>query len=255
MIPSDQSCGRCGGSLYRRTLRDAPLLVCPTCRTVTLDQADFQHLCVVSADLDLPPPEPTGPRAIPVDGREQKRTGRISWVPVVLGGSLLVVGMAAVVAVTLVVVARPTSGVPATIVRPREIDAGPVLPRVRADTPLPIPEPAPVPTSAVPSTPPTPRPVAPPSSPRPASPSSGSLIEQGWAVVDADPARASGLFEQALRGSPNHPDANYGYGYALLALGRPLDARPYLCRALPAADVTTQREIRALSAKHQLTCN
>ncbi|MCA9573067.1 MAG: tetratricopeptide repeat protein, partial [Myxococcales bacterium] len=125
----------------------------------------------------------------------------------------------------------------AVTVRPRVVDEGPVLPRVQADaleTPAPPPDPEPAPAPAV---------------------SVRGLVAEGWRHVDTDPARARGLFERALGAQPGNADANYGYGYALLTEGRPIDAQPYLCRALANGDTETQREIRALVAKHHLTCN
>ena len=242
MIPSDQGCGRCGRSLDQRRLRDVELLVCPACRTVTLDQADFQHLCVATSDLDLPLPEP----ATPIAPSPPRRVVR--WLPLLVGAGLS--GIAAIGLVgTVLLLAGRRDAMPSAVVRPR-LDERPLLPRVRAEPGEPqTDEPSQAPAV-------DPSPPAVPSAPAPASPPDlRQRLDRGWSLVERDPDGARQQFEAALTIDPQHADALYGYGYALLALGRPLDARPFLCRALPRADVTTQREIRALNAKHQLTCN
>ncbi|HMV65886.1 MAG TPA: tetratricopeptide repeat protein, partial [Myxococcota bacterium] len=79
-------------------------------------------------------------------------------------------------------------------------------------------------------------------------------IELGWKTVERDPSAAAAAFQAALRDQPNDPDANYGYGYALLKLGDRDRAVPWLCRARN-GDAATRREVAGLLQTHGLTCD
>jgi hypothetical protein len=57
------------------------------------------------------------------------------------------------------------------------------------------------------------------------------LVEQGWNVVERDPAKALKLFEQAVSLRPDG-ESYYGYGYTLMQLGRKSDAQAALCKAV-----------------------
>ncbi len=239
MLIADQPCGRCHRLQVRQILRGVPVWVCHTCATVTLAQADFDQLCVPSSDLDLPLPEPRfDPAAIrPAAEAHRSRRPSSAWLAaIVLLGSGLVV--AALLAIAGAVWLWTSAGDPGgTIVHPREPDEGPILPRVRTGTIEP-------PTTTDQPAPPAPKPSTIP-----------ALIDRGWDTMERSPARAASLFARVLARQPGHADANYGYGYALLAQQRSAEAQPYLCRALINGDAETQREIRALLTRHRLTCN
>jgi hypothetical protein len=114
---------------------------------------------------------------------------------------------------------------------------------VAAPEPTPPPEPV-----AAPEPPPTPKPVV------SARPSRNTLIARGWAAVESDQERATQAFGEVLASNPADYEANYGYGYALLEKGLPQEAQPYLCRALPSADVTIKREVSSLLSRNGLSC-
>ncbi len=143
--------------------------------------------------------------------------------------------------------------------------AGPTEPQP-SDAPAPAdpsePEPAEAPEPTAPSEPEpaeAPEPAEPEPEPAPApAPSGGSkvrsLVEQGWNSFDSDPELARGRFEAALAIDPNHADANYGYGYALLKQGQATASVPYLCRAQRTGDAESARDIRALLSQNGLSC-
>lgn len=276
MIPSDDVCGRCDAPLVQKVLREAPLRVCPSCRLVTLGQDDFDRLIVqpLSDDLQLDAPLPAAPPLLaaapiePVVVRTDHGSdpGRPMWIALasVLAG---LVSVAAVLLLALLFFVTKPADHDGTLVRPR-INDQPVLPIVKAgqvdvpvpERPSPAPSSAPAPTAPDPATPVAPdRPTiaepTPPPAPEPPPTTTRALVEAGWNAVDRDRTKALGLFRQALAKQPGHPDANYGYGYALLSGGRSLDARPYLCKALANGDAEIQRETRALLSRNQLTCN
>jgi hypothetical protein len=260
-------------------LRGARLALCPVCRTVTLATLDFDRLCVEPArdDLELGVPMDTAqppafePTPTVATRQDLGRTLYVALASVLL--ALLAVGAVVLLAVGVVLSRTPTD--PATVVRPRMLDERPGLPRVSGDplivptapqaTPattvraMPVPRatsPAPVPAAPNPGPPPSSPSSDPPAPVQPAAPASTvrGLVDQGWTLVEHDIPAATARFESALARRPAHPDANYGLGYVLLRQGRTLDARPYLCRALDGADITTQREITGLLARHQLSC-
>jgi len=132
--------------------------------------------------------------------------------------------------------------------------APPVYPEPEATPPTPKAVAAPEPISApepvaAPEPTPTPKPVV------RARPSRATLIAQGWAAVEQDQERATQSFGQVLASNPEDYEANYGYGYALLEKGLPQEAQPYLCRALPSADVTIKREVSSLLSRNGLSCD
>jgi tetratricopeptide (TPR) repeat protein len=78
-------------------------------------------------------------------------------------------------------------------------------------------------------------------------------VDAGWNYVEKNPASAAEHFRKALAIRPSNADANYGYGYALLKLGRQEAATTHLCAAR-IGGVSIQREIAGLLAEHRLTC-
>jgi cell division septation protein DedD len=121
-----------------------------------------------------------------------------------------------------------------------------------APTEAPEPEPEPEPE---PAPEPEPEPEPEPTESAPESRSRiASLVEQGWNRFDSDPAYSRGRFEAALAIDPNHADANYGYGYALLRQGQATASTPYLCRAQRTGDAESARDIRALMSQNGLSC-
>jgi hypothetical protein len=120
------------------------------------------------------------------------------------------------------------------------------------------PKPTPKATAASPEIPPTPKPTpkatATPKT-KPASDTSWkSRVDQGWRIVEREPTTAADHFKRALAVVPNNADANYGYGYAMLKIGKLADATTHLCRAR-AGDVSMQREVAGLLAEHELSCD
>jgi len=80
-------------------------------------------------------------------------------------------------------------------------------------------------------------------------------IDAGWQVASSDPALAAKRFEKALDLSPDHPEARYGLGYALLKLDRPPAAAVHLCAARRSSDAEIRRDVDALLANNGLTCS
>jgi predicted Zn-dependent protease len=80
-------------------------------------------------------------------------------------------------------------------------------------------------------------------------------VTQGWNTADSDPSRARTLFGEALEKQPGHHEANYGYGYALLKMGKADDAKSYLCRAKSSRDIDIQREVSGLLERNGLSCD
>lgn len=89
---------------------------------------------------------------------------------------------------------------------------------------------------------------------KPSLPSWRASIDEGWKLVERQPAAAAAAFKAALSSQPNDPDANYGYGYALLKLGDKPSALPYLCKART-GDTTTRREVTGVLQAHGLSCD
>ena len=58
-----------------------------------------------------------------------------------------------------------------------------------------------------------------------------SLVDEGFAILEADPGLASDKFRAVLDLQPGHPSASYGLGLAHLAEGRVRSAKDWLCRA------------------------
>lgn len=265
MVPSADLCGHCQSPLFQKTLRGAPLLVCTTCHTVTLKQIDFERLALVRSEDPLPfhelelEDEPTESIVLqPVDVRPVAAQSTFRLGPLIAGIGMTL-GIVSVVSVSLFALAmflRPPPTPTGASVQPRSLDDHPILPFVKSDgVPVPAPPPDPAPKQSVSTT--QPEAPHPPPSPRAAPQSPGSAREwalQGWSTVDRAPAEALTSFQRALAIQPGHADATYGYGYALLMSGRPIDARPHLCKALTGATRETQREIRALLQRKQLSC-
>jgi hypothetical protein len=90
--------------------------------------------------------------------------------------------------------------------------------------------------------------------PKPRIDSLQSLLSRGWSQVESNPAAAAGTFRKAIDMNGRHPEANYGYGYALLAQGNISGAKPFLCTAKAGNDIETQRDVNAMLMQHNLTC-
>lgn len=166
---------------------------------------------------------------------------------------LLALGVLGLVAIAMVVVALFL--VQGLTGRGRTEVAQVTVPPTDLDEVLTQPEPAataaPAPSVSVEPAHPTP---APPPPPAPPSDSLRTHLERGWNVVDTDPSTAAGHFQRALDLKPSHPEANYGYGYALLEQGNASGAKPFLCAALSGSDVEMQRDVTSLLANNQLSC-
>jgi hypothetical protein len=120
-------------------------------------------------------------------------------------------------------------------------------PEVAPTAPEPIVAPVPEPEPPAPA----PEPAPPP---KPTAPTRSTLIARGWDTVESDPDAAMAAFGEVLAKNPSDHEAAYGYGYALLEKGDTAGASPYLCRARPSPDVTIQREVDGLLARHDITC-
>jgi len=135
-----------------------------------------------------------------------------------------------------------------------QAEPAPAQPQPEPAQPQPEPEPAqPQPEPAQPQ----PEPAQPQPQPAPAQPqgpSVGSLISQGWARADDDPAQAMASFEAAVQRAPNNAEANYGYGYTLLKLDRTQDALGPLCRARNTTQADILQDVNGLLAARQLAC-
>jgi len=121
-----------------------------------------------------------------------------------------------------------------------------------------VPEPEPEPSGTVtvepedePEPEPEPKPKPPP---KPKVTSLKGLIDKGWNQVGKSPTKAAATFQQALAKNAAHPEANYGYGYALLQQGNKTGAKPYLCRAVVGDDIATKRDVTSLLSNNSLTC-
>jgi len=144
---------------------------------------------------------------------------------------------------------------PVEVVVPDEVPVEPGTPEDGegiddAPVPTPVPITSPEPTTAPAPIEPAPR----PPTPRSSAPSRSTLIARGWDTVESDPDAALEAFGQVLAGNADDYEAAYGYGYALLEKGDPAAAGPYLCRARPSPDVTIQREVDGLLARHAIQC-
>ena len=122
-----------------------------------------------------------------------------------------------------------------------------------------VPRPDPVPengtVSVEPENNPEPEPETKPTPPpKPKAPSLRNQLDAGWAKVGSNPKAAASSFQTAIGMNPKHPEANYGYGYALLAQGDILGAKPYLCVAKAGNDIETKRDVTSMLKKHDLTC-
>ena len=194
-------------------------------------------------------------------------TAVITWVGIFL--ALIVVGWLAWTRNTLAPYGFPAPGTAspppdaaAVVPAPTPPDASPPAPEAPAPAaaePAPPTEPAP-PAEPIPVAQPTPQtqPVAAPRpqpAPQPAPASSAALISRGWSLVERDPVAAAAAFDSAMARNNRDPEANYGYGYALIRQGNSTAAAYYLCRALPAASTETSREVTALLERNGLTCN
>ncbi len=117
-----------------------------------------------------------------------------------------------------------------------------------------VPNPDPQPENGTVSVEPEdPEPPPKPPPPKPKAPSVSGLVAKGWNQM-SNPTAAAATFQKALNMKASHPEANYGYGYALLEQGNIADAKPYLCTANAGNDRDTTRETTSLLSKHSLTC-
>ncbi len=91
--------------------------------------------------------------------------------------------------------------------------------------------------------------------PRPAPSGPSALISQGWATVARNPGEARDLFTRALAEAPGNHEAHYGRGYAILKLGDVTGARADLCAARGGSDTDTDRDVRSLLRRNQLSCD
>ena len=98
--------------------------------------------------------------------------------------------------------------------------------------------------------PPSPAPAA----PAPSGGSVASQIARGWSLADSDPAAASEAFADAVRRAPSNVEANYGYGYTLLKLGRTQEAIGPLCKARNTTQADILQDVNGLLASRQLAC-
>ena len=90
--------------------------------------------------------------------------------------------------------------------------------------------------------------------PKPRVDSLQTLLSKGWSLVESNPAAAAGTFRKAIDMNGQHPEANYGYGYALLAQDNVSGAKPFLCTAKAGNDIETKRDVSAMLTQHNLTC-
>lgn len=192
---------------------------------------------------------------------------RPGWfIGALVGGSLVLLALAAGVWIGSDLRApAPTAPVVAPAPAAAPPAAPEVVPEPKAEAKVeakasPRAEPKATPPVASPAPEPRPAPKAEPSrttvefKPDAPAPSSWrSNIDRGWQLVEKRPAEAAEAFLSALRQQSNDPDANYGYGYALLKLGEKERARPYLCKAR-AGDEVTRREVAGLLKSNGLGC-
>jgi hypothetical protein len=119
---------------------------------------------------------------------------------------------------------------------------------------MPDPQPATGTVSVEPEDEPEPEPEPEPAPVAPKVTSLRGLLDRGWTQVATNPAAAASTFQKALNMNASNPEANYGYGYALLEQGNTAGANPYLCRAVAGNDIDTQRDVAPMLTKHSLTC-
>lgn len=246
-------CGRCGAPTQPRTAQGLTTRVCVSCAAVTPDPTTSERLPA------RPEPE-LRLTAAPIHGHPTRDAGSSETPPGVSGRSslgarpnadrrtLALVGIVGAAALT-VLLAIPLSyavyrGVRIIQAPPIHIadPSGSGLVVVESSESDPPPE-------ALPADPPPPSPA-----PEAAPPSAESWVRRGWSTVEANPARAAGLFQKALDLSPADAEASYGYGYAQLKMGNPSAARSYLCVASKGTDVEVTRDVRSLLAQNGLTC-
>ena len=61
-------------------------------------------------------------------------------------------------------------------------------------------------------------------------------------------------FADAVRRAPSNVEANYGYGYTLLKLGRTQEAIGPLCKARNTTQADILQDVNGLLASRQLAC-
>jgi hypothetical protein len=126
--------------------------------------------------------------------------------------------------------------------------------------PDPAPRPDPVPARPKPRPVPQPDPVPAPD-PKPAPEPSpkknklSGLVDQGWSMVDTDPAMAAGYFQQALSISSTDAEANYGFGYAKMLQKDMTSARTFMCKAVAGGDASLKQEVSSVLRNKKLSCN
>ncbi len=160
----------------------------------------------------------------------------------------MMLGLAASIA--LLVLAIPASLVVYRVARDRAASQRPPVPPAVAlaetlggpapPVVLPAPEPVPEPE-------PEPEPVS--------RPTGGSLVAEGWKLVEVDASRAVEVFDRALRVRPGDPEAQYGLGYSLLQVGDRDGGSRWLCAARGSGGVELRREVQSLLDHHHLTCS
>lgn len=93
---------------------------------------------------------------------------------------------------------------------------------------------------------------------RPPDPDDGDpdkLVARGWGVVGKDAAAGLDLFGRALLANPDHAEAHYGMGYALLQIGQGGEAAPHLCTAKTTlTDRDSLRDVGVLLSRNGLSC-
>lgn len=244
--------------LFQKSFRQAEILVCTTCRTVKLEQDDFDQLIglapvplAVDEEVELPDLELDETETVAIPGPNRAARPKTAHSGFWLAGASAMAGAGSVVLLVLLVIGfliRDQTLPSGTRIMPRILDHQPILPLVQADGVELPPEPEPVVVVA-------PKPAEPKPTPAPSNPQTvDGLVKAGWTAIETSPAQALVHFRKALAMNARHGDANYGYGYALLVVGRPLDARPHLCLAAATGDTLTKREIKALLAQNRLTC-
>ncbi len=127
--------------------------------------------------------------------------------------------------------------------------------------PKPAPAAAPAPAASAPARPaqpaPAPAPKAPtppPSQPVPTG-DAATLVDRGWAQVEAGKlSAAQASFQGALAADGRNADARYGLGYTLLELGQAAEGGRQLCLALKSASPALRREIEGVLGGRRLRC-
>lgn len=108
--------------------------------------------------------------------------------------------------------------------------------------------------SVEPEADPEPEPEPEPAPPPPKKITLGGLLAKGWNQVESNPSAAAQTFRKAIDMNVKHPEANYGYGYALLEQNDISGAKPYLCTAKAGNDIETTRDVTSLLKQHSLNC-